>query len=128
MKKAAAYLRGNKKYQLDGQMEIIEKYARENDYEIVAEYRDVGSGQRTSFPNQTRMIEDAKYNKFRYVLISDQYRFSSIMDAVHMTIRKLDESGVMVMNAENNTYLSLGIFESPLVLEFKKILELSNQP
>lgn len=97
---AAAYYRMSTDRQetsIRDQQKAVEKYARENGYEIVAEYRDEGiSGwESTNRKGFSSLIDDAPKGRWRVVLCWDIDRFSRFdpLEANHFWYL-LDKAGV----------------------------------
>lgn len=82
-KKAGLYYRLSKdderageSLSIENQKRILEKYARENGFEIVYEYIDDGwSGTNFNRPGVQRLLEDAKNGKINVIIVKDLSRF-----------------------------------------------------
>ena len=68
--------RSGESLSIENQKLIVEKYARENGFEIVDEYVDDGySGTNFNRPGVQRMFEDAKSGRINAIIVKDMSRF-----------------------------------------------------
>ena len=68
--------RSGESLSIENQKLIVEKYARENGFEIVDEYVDDGySGTNFNRPGVQRMFEDAKSGRINTIIVKDMSRF-----------------------------------------------------
>ena len=82
-KKAGLYYRLSQEYErageslsIENQKKILEKYARENGFEIIDEYIDDGwSGTNFNRPGVQRLLEDAKNGRINVIIVKDLSRF-----------------------------------------------------
>jgi len=73
-------------YSIDSQRERLTNFAKSQKWEIVSEYEDAGeSGRTINRPAFNQMLDDAKSNKFKTVLVYKLDRFSrSLQDLVNI--------------------------------------------
>ena len=68
--------RAGESLSIENQKKILEKYARENGFEIVDEYIDDGwSGTNFNRPGVQRLLEDAKNGRINAIIVKDLSRF-----------------------------------------------------
>ena len=68
--------RAGESLSIENQKKIIEKYARENGFEIIDEYIDDGwSGTNFNRPGVQRLLEDAKNGRINTIIVKDLSRF-----------------------------------------------------
>lgn len=68
--------RAGESLSIENQKRILEKYARENGFEIVDEYIDDGwSGTNFDRPGVRRLLEDAKNGRINVIIVKDLSRF-----------------------------------------------------
>jgi len=121
MKKVAFYGRYSSHVQteqsIEGQLHVCQKYAAQNDMEIVAQYIDRAmTGTNDKRPEFQRMIADSERNKFEAVLVYKLDRFARNRYDSTLYKKKLRDSGVKVISAtENITDTPEGIFVEALI-------------
>lgn len=104
MKKAAFYGRYSSSNQteqsIEGQLHVCEKYAEQNDIEIVGKYIDrAQSGTNANRKEFQRMITDSETGKFDVVLVYKLDRFARNRFDSAVYKRKLRDNGVRVVSA-----------------------------
>lgn len=68
--------RAGESLSIENQKKILEKYARENGFEIIDEYIDDGwSGTNFNRPGVQRLLEDAKNSRINTIIVKDLSRF-----------------------------------------------------
>ena len=68
--------RAGESLSIENQKKILEKYARENGFEIINEYIDDGwSGTNFNRPGVQRLLEDAKNGRINVIIVKDLSRF-----------------------------------------------------
>ena len=68
--------RAGESLSIENQKKILEKYARENGFEIIDEYIDDGwSGTNFNRPGVQRLLEDAKNGRINAIIVKDLSRF-----------------------------------------------------
>ena len=68
--------RAGESLSIENQKKILEKYARENGFEIIDEYIDDGwSGTNFNRPGVQRLLEDAKNGRINVIIVKDLSRF-----------------------------------------------------
>ena len=122
MKKVAFYGRYSSQMQteqsIEGQLHVCEKFAAQNDMEIVEQYVDrAATGTNDKRPEFQRMISDSASGKFECVLVYKLDRFArNRYDSAHYK-KKLKDNGVRLISATEN------ISESPEGILMEAMLE-----
>src|SRR5262245_14420182 len=103
---AVAYFRMSSDKQeasIPEQREVVERYAKANDYKLIREYADEGiSGDRTEKRKDfQRMIVDAGRAKFRAILVYDSSRFGRFdsLEAGYW-LKPLRDAGVFIVTTD----------------------------
>ena len=104
MKKVAFYGRYSSAIQteqsIEGQFHVCEKYAAENDLQIVRQYIDrAKSGTNDNRPEFQRMLADSASHTFEGVLVYKLDRFARNRYDSAIAKHKLRENGVRVISA-----------------------------
>lgn len=107
MKKAVIYARYSSYNQteqsIEGQVHVCEKFAEENDIEIVGSYIDRAiSGTSDKRPEFQKMISDSAGGQFQSVLVYKLDRFARNRFDSALYKKKLRENGVRVISATEN--------------------------
>lgn len=108
-KKAVAYLRvstegqfGEDKFGLDGQRSMIEKYAAENDYEIVKWYADEGiSGVKDNRPALNEILFGEE-SGFEAVIVAKSDRVARDIKLYFYYLYVLEKKGVRLISVQEN--------------------------
>lgn len=108
-KKAVAYLRvstegqfGEDKFGLDGQRSMIEKYAAENDYEIVKWYADEGiSGVKDNRPALDEILFGEE-SGFEAVIVAKSDRVARDIKLYFYYLYVLEKKGVRLISVQEN--------------------------
>lgn len=104
MKKVAFYGRYSTTLQteqsIEGQLHVCQKYAEQNDLQIIAEYIDRAiSGTSDKRPQFQQMIADAATGKFEHILVYKLDRFARNRYDSALYKKKLRDHGVTVLSA-----------------------------
>lgn len=104
MKKVAFYGRYSTTLQteqsIEGQLHVCQKYAEQNDLQIIAEYVDRAiSGTSDKRPQFQQMIADAANGKFEHILVYKLDRFARNRYDSALYKKKLRDHGVTVLSA-----------------------------
>ncbi|MBC7249308.1 MAG: recombinase family protein [Anaerolineae bacterium] len=107
--KAAAYIRVSTTEQataghsLDAQREIISRYARQRDWELVKTYEDVGiSGTRSDRPALQRLLRDAARGHFEVVIVHAIDRFYRNLQGLLKALNHLYQHDVAFISIAEN--------------------------
>jgi DNA invertase Pin-like site-specific DNA recombinase len=85
------------KKNIDDQVSVLKKFADEQGYEVVKEYREEGvSGTRLNRPELDKLKEDAAENTWKIVLVSDHSRLARSPIVYSAIIQELSEKGIEV--------------------------------
>ena len=122
MKKVAFYGRYSSQMQteqsIEGQLHVCEKFAAQNDMEIVEQYVDrAATGTNDKRPEFQRMISDSASGKFECVLVYKLDRFARNRYDSALYKKKLRDNGVKVVSATEN------ITDSPEGIIMEGLLE-----
>jgi DNA invertase Pin-like site-specific DNA recombinase len=112
--KAFFYARVSGKGQIDGdgfprQRDKAERFAKQNRFEIVQEFRDEGvSGTKDAFdrPGLTDLFVALKANGVRTVIVEDAHRLARDLVVSEILLREFRQINVKVMSADSGTELT----------------------
>ena len=104
IKNAVIYARYSSDKQTDqsieGQISVIESFAKNNGYKIINQYVDKAiSGRTNDRPSFLKMIEDSENQEFQYVIVYKLDRFSRNRYYSAIYKHMLEENGVRVISA-----------------------------
>ena len=103
---------------IDGQIRVINEYAKKNGYRIIGTYIDrAATGRNDDRPDFQRMISDSYNHEFDVVLVYKLDRFSRNRYDSAVNKRTLKKNGVRVISATES------ISDSPEGIMFESIIE-----
>ena len=120
-------------FSLSGQLELLRKYAKENNFEVYDEYVDGGfSGTTLERPAFQRLLEDAKLKKFQLILVYRVDRFFRNNKALLTLTEDLEKLDIFIRSLtepfDTSTHMGkfvLSLFGSIAQLERDTFLERS---
>lgn len=103
MKKAVIYVRccsnKNAAEQIEKQLMICRKFAADNDFCIVKEYKDVGmSGTNVNRPAYLQLVADSKSGEWDTIIVKGLERIARSSNVLIDEINKFSEKGIKIVS------------------------------
>jgi putative DNA-invertase from lambdoid prophage Rac len=97
------------------QLAEIEGYVNRNDFEVIATFKEIGSGAKNDRTERKKVIELARHRKIDLVLVSELSRWGRSTPDLRSTIERLAECGV-ALRALNGPDLDISTAQGRLMM------------